>query len=158
MRSSAKPQPTACAIHELLPVLAGPWTLLILWVLATEGPTRFGELRKKVEGISSRMLSDRLRLLETKGFVYREYQPTIPPAVTYGITNRMKDISKVLDELDSLARKWRQEDGDGKRAAPVRSARLATPARRSHNRALPCQLRSLRAPPQRGSRGCARRK
>ena len=110
MRPSKEKQPSPCAIQQLLPVLAGPWTLHILWVLATDGPTRFGALRKKVNGISSRMLSDRLRLLEEKGFVYREYEPSIPPAVTYGITDRMRDITKVLDELDKLARKWQQED------------------------------------------------
>jgi DNA-binding HxlR family transcriptional regulator len=63
-----------------------------------------------VEGISSRVLTERLRVLEQKGFVFRDYEPTIPPSVTYSITNRMKDISKVLSGLDELARKWQQED------------------------------------------------
>ena len=82
----------------------------ILWTLSTQGPTRFGELRRQVAGISSRVLTERLRILEQKGFVFRHYKPTIPPAVTYGITSRMKDISKVLDELNELAKKWQQED------------------------------------------------
>jgi len=63
-----------------------------------------------VAGISSRVLTERLRVLEQKGFVFRDYEPTIPPSVTYSITNRMKDISKVLSGLDELARKWQQED------------------------------------------------
>src|SRR5437870_9094844 len=54
----------------------------------------------------SRVLTERLRLLEQKGFVYRKYESTIPPSVTYGITNRMKDIGKVLSQLERLARKW----------------------------------------------------
>ena len=66
-------------------------------------------LRKNVSGISSRVLTERLRTLEHEGFVYRHYEPTIPPAVTYGITNRMKDIEKVLAQLEGLARKWREE-------------------------------------------------
>jgi DNA-binding HxlR family transcriptional regulator len=82
----------------------------ILWALSTNGPTRFGVLRRQVEGISSRVLTERLRLLEKKEFIYRDYEPTIPPSVTYGITKRMKDIQKVLGELDHLARKWQQED------------------------------------------------
>jgi len=94
----------------LLEVLARPWTMHILWALSTNGPTRFGALRRQIEGISSRVLTERLRLLEQKGFVYRDYEPTIPPSVTYGITKRMKDIQKVLGELDQLARKWQQED------------------------------------------------
>jgi DNA-binding HxlR family transcriptional regulator len=97
----------------LLAVLAGPWTMHILWVLSTNGATRFGALRRQIEGISSRVLTERLRLLEQKGFIYRDYEPTIPPIVTYGITKRMKDIQKVLSELDHLARKWQQEDAPG---------------------------------------------
>jgi DNA-binding HxlR family transcriptional regulator len=94
----------------LLEVMARPWTMHILWVLSTNGATRFGVLRSQIEGISSRVLTERLRLLEQKGFIYRDYEPTIPPAVTYGITKRMKDIQKVLNELEHLARRWQQED------------------------------------------------
>jgi len=83
----------------------------ILWALSTNGPMRFGVLRRNVEGISSRVLTERLRTLEEKGFVFRHYQATIPPAVTYGITERMQDIEKVLHQLEGLARKWQ---GEGK--------------------------------------------
>jgi DNA-binding HxlR family transcriptional regulator len=102
--------PAPCPMGGLLEVLTRPWTMHILWALSTNGPTRFGVLRRQVEGISSRVLTERLRLLEQKGFIYRDYEPTIPPSVTYGITKRMKDIQKVLGELDQLARKWQQED------------------------------------------------
>ena len=78
---------------------------------STIGPTAFGELRRQVEGISSRVLTERLRGLEQKGIVYREYEPTIPPAVTYGITKRMKEIKQVLGELNRLAETWQNEDG-----------------------------------------------
>src|SRR5277367_2441969 len=102
--------PTPCPMAGLLEVLARPWTMHVLWALSTNGPTRFGVLRRQIDGISSRVLTERLRLLEQKGFIYRDYEPTIPPSVTYGITKRMKDIQKVLGELDQLARKWQQED------------------------------------------------
>jgi DNA-binding HxlR family transcriptional regulator len=102
--------PAPCPMAGLLEVLTRPWTMHILWALSTNGPTRFGVLRRQIEGISSRVLTERLRLLEQKGFIYRDYEPTIPPAVTYGITKRMRDIQKVLGELDQLARKWQHED------------------------------------------------
>jgi DNA-binding HxlR family transcriptional regulator len=105
-----KELPKPCPFHNLLEVLARPWTMHVLWTLSTQGPTRFGELRRQVAGISSRVLTERLRILEQEGFVFRDYKPTIPPAVTYGITSRMKDISKVLDELNELAKKWQKED------------------------------------------------
>jgi DNA-binding HxlR family transcriptional regulator len=85
-------------------------------------------LRKNVAGISSRVLTERLRTLEDKGFVFRHYEPTIPPAVTYGITERMKDIQKVLALLEGLARKWHTE---GEKVVPgtsTHSARTATHA------------------------------
>ena len=113
MRRFAK-TPSPCAIGGLLELLTRPWTLHILWALSTNGPMRFGVLRKNVDGISSRVLTERLRTLEEKGFVYRDYQPTIPPAVTYGITERMKDIEKVLPQLEGLARKWHGEGSDAK--------------------------------------------
>jgi DNA-binding HxlR family transcriptional regulator len=109
MRRSTQVQ-SPCAIGGLLEVLTRPWTLHILWALSHNGPARFGVLKKQVEGISSRVLTKRLRTLEAKGFIFRNYVPTIPPAVTYGITDRMKDIEKVLGQLEGLARKWQ---GDG---------------------------------------------
>lgn len=73
---------------------------------------RFGVLRKNVDGISSRVLTERLRTLEENGFVFRYYEQTIPPAVTYGITDRMKDIEKVLQQLEGLSRKWHAEGAE----------------------------------------------
>jgi DNA-binding HxlR family transcriptional regulator len=120
-RSAQSPSP--CAIGGLLELLARPWTLHILWALSHNGPMRFGVLRRQVEGISSRVLTERLRTLEGTGFVFRHYEQTIPPAVTYGITERMKDIEKVLAQLEGLSRKWRGEGtavGTG-RGTPART-------------------------------------
>lgn len=118
-RHSKDPGP--CAIHGLLEVLARPWTMHVLWTLSTEGPTRFGALRRQIGGISSRVLTERLRELEARGIVYREYEPTIPPAVTYGITKRMEDIGQILDQLNGLAESWKKEDGAAPRKARAKS-------------------------------------
>jgi DNA-binding HxlR family transcriptional regulator len=112
-RRSAK-TPSPCAISGLLELLTRPWTMHILWALSTNGPMRFGVLRRHIEGISARVLTERLRTLEGAGFVFRHYEQTIPPAVTYGITDRMKDIEKVLTQLEGLSRKWQ---GEGTAAA-----------------------------------------
>jgi DNA-binding HxlR family transcriptional regulator len=93
----------------MLELLTRPWTLHILWALSHNGPMRFGVLRRQVEGISSRVLTERLRTLEGARFVFRHYEQTIPPTVTYGITDRMKDIEKVLAQLEGLSRKWQGE-------------------------------------------------
>src|ERR1700722_19287216 len=94
------------AMAELLETLARPWTLHIVWALSTDGPTRFGALQRKVGEISSRVLTERLRGLEEKGFVYRHYKQTIPPEVTYGLTKRFEEIGPVFKRLDRLAQKW----------------------------------------------------
>jgi DNA-binding HxlR family transcriptional regulator len=119
------PPPHACPMGGLLETLTRPWTLHVLWVLSANGPTRFGALRRSVPGISSRVLTERLRALEEKGFIFRDYKPTIPPEVTYGLTKRMKDIEKVLAELNRLARKWQLEDSPADRRAlqPVGSTK-----------------------------------
>lgn len=110
MKRAAK-TPSPCAISGMLELLTRPWTMHILWSLSTNGPMRFGVLKKNIDGISARVLTERLRTLEGAGFVFRKYEQTIPPAVTYGITDRMKDIEKVLDQLETLARKWHGEGG-----------------------------------------------
>jgi DNA-binding HxlR family transcriptional regulator len=109
MRKSPQP-PEVCPIHGLLELLTRPWTLHVLWALSTNGPARFGVLQKRVTGISSRVLAERLRGLEKKGFIFRHYETTIPPSVTYGITEKMKDIETVLQDLEHLARKWKLEE------------------------------------------------
>jgi len=114
-RSSQTPSP--CAIGGLLELLTRPWTMHILWSLSTNGPLRFGVLKKNVAGISARVLTERLRTLEEAGFVFRHYQQTIPPAVTYGITDRMRDIEKVLHQLEGLARKWHAEPANSGQTA-----------------------------------------
>lgn len=102
--------PPPCPLVPLLALLAGPWTLLILWVLGSHGPVRFGALRRKVAGISPRVLTARLRLLEAHGFVRREYKATVPPEITYALTPRTQELMGVFDSLHALARKWRHED------------------------------------------------
>jgi DNA-binding HxlR family transcriptional regulator len=105
-RKRTVPSSSPCAIGSLLEVLTRPWTMHILWALGNAGPMRFGVLKKQVDGISARVLTERLRALEGNGFVFRHYEQTIPPAVTYGITERMKDIEKVFQQLEAVARKW----------------------------------------------------
>ena len=123
-------EPVPCAVHEFLEVLSRPWTMHILWVLTTGGPTRFGVLRRRIGKISSRVLSERLRVLEQKGLIYRNYQPTILPTVTYGITKGMKDMEKILKSLDAMAAKWREEDTSAQSAADpgVRARETSGPA------------------------------
>ena len=101
-------EPIPSALHEFLELLSRPWTLHVLSVLAIDGPTRFGALRRRIGKISPRVLSERLRVLEQNRFIYRDYQPTIPPAVTYGMVDERSDLKGILTSLDAVAAMWRE--------------------------------------------------
>ncbi len=102
--------PSQCPLAPLLAILSGPWTLHIVWVLSTYGPTRFGALKRQLAGISAKVLTDRLRMLEAQNLIYRNYNPTIPPEVTYGLTDRGQDLHVVLDSLSAIGQKWYGSD------------------------------------------------
>ncbi len=107
-------------MDELLRVLAGPWTMYVVWVLRSEGPTRFGALKRRIAGVSARVLTERLRLLEAEGLVARHYEPTVPPQVTYSLTTRAQALNGPLDQLNVLARKWHDHPPSaGRKARPV---------------------------------------
>jgi DNA-binding HxlR family transcriptional regulator len=95
-----------CPMHRLLTLLSGPWTTYILWLIRSKGSQRFGELKKAMPLISSKMLTERLRMLEEEGIVNRHQEGTIPPKVTYSATRRGKQLDKLLNEINSLAKKW----------------------------------------------------
>ena len=93
-------------LSRLLKILSSPWTLLLLHRLHIEGPKRFGELRRRLGAISTKTLTERLRMLEAEGWVSRHYEPTIPPQVTYAITKRVLELDGVMTELDRIAERW----------------------------------------------------
>ncbi|MDX2214684.1 MAG: helix-turn-helix domain-containing protein [Oculatellaceae cyanobacterium bins.114] len=106
MASRSQSQLHPCPVSILMGVLSGPWTMYILWVLSTNGPTRFGVLKRQIQGISTKVLTDRLRMLEQEEILYRHYEPTVPPQVTYGLTERGLELVVILDQLNSLAQCW----------------------------------------------------
>lgn len=99
-------EPNPCPVSILTNLLSGPWTLYILWVLSNLGPQRFGALKRQIDGISTKMLTERLRMLEQEEILYRHYEPTVPPQVTYGLTEKAKELVVILDQLNGLAQRW----------------------------------------------------
>jgi DNA-binding HxlR family transcriptional regulator len=106
-------------MDSLLRLLMGPWTTYILWVLRSNGPTRFGELKRRVSGVSAKVLTERLRMLAEAGVVHRQFEATIPPQVTYSLTLRGEELKGVLDQLNAVAVRWQAAD----KAAVAESAR-----------------------------------
>ncbi|MBV9834332.1 MAG: helix-turn-helix transcriptional regulator [Alphaproteobacteria bacterium] len=94
----------------ILRLLMGPWTTYILYTLGEQGPQRFGELKRRVTGVSAKMLTERLRSLEQAGLVTRHYEATIPPKVTYALAARGHELRGVLGTLAAVGSKWLAED------------------------------------------------
>lgn len=101
-------QKSSCPVEAMFRVLMGPWTMYILWTLRNDGPLRFGVLKERLDGVSSKVLTERLRLLEGKDLVFRNHKATIPPEVTYGLTEHGKELGNALDSLETVARRWEQ--------------------------------------------------
>ncbi len=74
-----------CPSRSILKHVTSQWGVLVLFSLL-EGTHRFSELRKKINGVSEKMLSQTLQALEADGFVLRTAHPVIPPHVEYQLT------------------------------------------------------------------------
>ena len=74
-----------CPTRQLLDRIGDKWSVLILLLLGAED-LRFNRLKRRIDGISQKMLSQTLRSLERDGLVTREVESTMPVMVTYGIT------------------------------------------------------------------------
>ena len=112
-----------CPMDDILRLIMGPWTTYILWLLESEGDLRFGELKKRMPKISSKVLTERLRMLEEAGLVHRDYEPTVPPTVTYSLTARGHELKSVLKGIHALALKW-QAENDAAVVSPALSKSL----------------------------------
>lgn len=75
-----------CPSRGILAHLTSRWGILVLVALRESGVLRFAELRREIGGVSERMLSQTLKVLEADGFVRREAKPVVPPHVEYSLT------------------------------------------------------------------------
>ncbi|MCC3317620.1 winged helix-turn-helix transcriptional regulator [Nocardia africana] len=90
-----------CRSRPVLQNVASRWGALAL-VALREGPYRFSALRRRVDGISERMLSQTLQALERDGMIHREVQQTIPPRVEYTLTDLGAQIADQLYGLIAI--------------------------------------------------------
>ncbi|WP_327318110.1 winged helix-turn-helix transcriptional regulator [Streptomyces sp. NBC_01235] len=88
----------ACPSRGTLEHVTGRWGGLTLGALY-EGSLRFNELRRRVDGVSEKMLSQTLHALERDGLVHREAQPTNPPRVDYELTPLGREVAERLLSL-----------------------------------------------------------
>jgi DNA-binding HxlR family transcriptional regulator len=90
-----------CTSRETMEHVTGRWGILAM-VALRDGTTRFNALRRRVDGVSEKMLSQTLHALERDGLVLREARPTIPPHVEYSLTPLGRDVAAKLFDLIEL--------------------------------------------------------
>ena len=91
--------------EQAIQLLGKRWTGLILDTLMS-GPQRFCELTSTVEGLSDRVLSDRLREMESAGIIERVVYPQIPVRVEYRLTEKGQALKPVVDSIHTWAERW----------------------------------------------------
>ena len=87
-----------CPVATTVALIGSKWKLLIIRNLL-ERPWRFNELKKDLEGISQKVLTDSLRSMENDGLITRTVYPEVPPRVEYALSDLGKSLKPILDSM-----------------------------------------------------------
>ena len=96
-----KEEMPACPVATTVRLIGSKWKLLIIRNLL-QRPWRFNELKKNLEGISQKVLTDSLRSMEADGIVTRTVYPEVPPRVEYALSELGESMRPVMDAME----KW----------------------------------------------------
>ncbi|CDR05458.1 winged helix-turn-helix transcriptional regulator [Streptomyces iranensis] len=137
-RTEWDPYAGGCPSREVLDRIGDKWTVLVLGELAESGTRRYTALRRKLDGVSEKMLTQTLRALERDGLVRRTVHPEIPPRVEYEITELGATLREPLVALKELVDAshgrgaggaGRLRPGEGRRRTRLSRGRRHGPAR-----------------------------
>jgi DNA-binding HxlR family transcriptional regulator len=117
-------QNAGCPARIVLSKISDKWAVLVLEVLL-ERTTRFNEVRRRVQGISQKMLTQTLRDLERNGLVSREIFPEVPPRVEYSLTPLGRSLVGVLETVTGWAEKHTLQVLDAQKKFDLRKAAKA---------------------------------
>jgi DNA-binding HxlR family transcriptional regulator len=120
VRTAADP----CPVRDVLDRVGDKWSVLLV-VRLQAGPARFSGLLRSVEGVSRRMLTRTLRLLERDGLVSRTVYPTTPPSVEYALTDLGRELAVPLEELTGWAVRHRADVERARRDYDLRPVAVA---------------------------------
>ncbi|MEM0074192.1 MAG: helix-turn-helix domain-containing protein [Thermoplasmatales archaeon] len=96
---------SSCPVERTLYILRDIWTFMILRDLCPSS-RGFNQLKKSVEGISSRMLSEKLKFLEEEGIIIRTVSGTRPVRVIYELTEKGKALGEIVESMRAWGEKW----------------------------------------------------
>ncbi|MDF2680073.1 MAG: HxlR family transcriptional regulator [Brevibacillus sp.] len=95
---------TVCSYSRVLEIISNKWSALVIYALE-DGSVRYGEMSRRIDGISKKMLTQTLRQLERDGLVHRELIPSMPPIVEYSLTSLGQSLIQPMHEL----KRWTNE-------------------------------------------------
>ena len=92
-----------CPVRNVVARFGNKWALLVILVLSENEPIRYNELGRKIPDISSRVLSNTLRILEADGLVNRRFYQEVPPRVEYSLTETGRSLVPIIIKLTEWA-------------------------------------------------------
>ncbi len=107
-----KEEMPACPVATTVELIGSKWKLLIIRNLQMR-PWRFNELKRDLEGISQKVLTDSLRALEDDGIVIRTVYPEVPPRVEYRLSEMGLSMRPILDAMEAWGRSYQRAVLDG---------------------------------------------
>ena len=93
-------------MSKLQSIIGGKWKIIILWYITFYKVQRFGELMRRLDGITQSTLTKQLRELENDGFIHREIYKEIPPKVEYSLTEFGESFIPVLQTMMAWSEKY----------------------------------------------------
>lgn len=102
----------ACPVATTVQLIGSKWKLLILRDLQAR-PWRFNELKKDLEGISQKVLTDSLRSMEEDGIVTRTVYPEVPPRVEYALSALGESMRPIIRAMETWGREYQEAVGRG---------------------------------------------
>ena len=96
-----------CDVATTVQIIGNKWKLLIIRNLLMR-PWRFNELRKSLEGVSQKVLTDNLRQMESDGIISRTVYPEVPPRVEYALTELGESLRPILDAMEVWGRNFKK--------------------------------------------------
>jgi DNA-binding HxlR family transcriptional regulator len=99
-------QPCCPLFHEGVELIGKRWTGAIIHVLLVSEPLRFSEIAQAVPELSDRLLSERMKELESRGLVHRSVIAGPPTRVEYSLTDMGRDLANAVREIKAWAHRW----------------------------------------------------
>lgn len=101
----------ACPVETTLTLIGDKWKVLILRDLFT-GTKRFSELKKSLNGVTQKMLTQQLRSLEQDEIIERKVYPVVPPKVEYSLTPLGRSLEPIIDSLRKWGEDFKKKQGE----------------------------------------------